>query len=591
MLENSVEFFGPLFCFVLFFLALVSWGRLLNRSLALPYSLLLGTAFAMAIPQVLSLFHLLDQWWIATVFTIIPLPFLWLSLRRLDWAKLIPKPTSASEKILLFALFLLFFCRFFEASYPQPHGDPLYYNLLAAAKWRALGQIQFVPELPLLFQSSWWDYLYLWPAMFYQVEPGRGLIESQIMSQWLHFFVGFGGSLLVWNRILDHFKYDNFTKYLSSIVLIACASLWWTATLAKNDWGAVFLVLGGFGLLLEQKILLGSLILGMAFIAKGTTLPVVFVFLAAFCIRKHREIPKVAFGFFLGILPIVIRNVLATGNPIFPAPFLHLGNEYLSESFLEYVVKFAGGSFAERDWAALLNNRKDVIQDHIFIPLGFATLVLGVVKKKTSGMGAWLGLEGKIFLLSIVSFFIFILISGPWAENRLFGPGLVVLSGTGAVLLSRQATNKFLTWALVVLALGTSRIPTYMPRKFFENFPPSILSMNSGDLKLTIQKQIPVGTAIVTSGDNELYYLSMYSITDAVNNPNLDKIVRNNTDLRPLLLAIKNEGFRYLLHTTRYDGQCWEGLCERLQKEISNFDSQVVISGKSGVLLDLDRIK
>jgi len=578
--SEGLQFALVALIFTLFWLALVGVGRLLARSPSIALNLAVGAVVAMAVPQLLSALGLMPYWSI----TLTALPFALFKVRELfTFQNLHP---SKLEKISIGTLVFLFVCRFFEAGLVQPHGDPLYYHLLSAAKWKQLEEIQFIPNLPLLFQASWWDYIYLWPAFFFQTGPHKGLVASQIFSQWSHLFIAFLGSLLLWYKILRDQNVDRLISLISTLAIAACASLWWSATLAKNDWGSIFLFLGGLCLALENKFLLAGLLFGFSFAAKWTAGPVIaplFLWLAVRERKNMRQVALLSLGFILGVAPIAIRNFVATANPIFPVPFGSAGRPYLSETFLNYIAHYTYNS--GDTGLAKLTVRSQLLFESPFVILGLGAFVF--LFKRTNGV------LKNLYLVMWIGYLVFSVMTGSYLENRIFGPGMIVMVGLGVYWISEISRSPYLLPPMLLLAIVFSRIPTHMPLKFFSEWPLSnqIKNINAGELKTQMWQKIPAGQKIVTTGDNENFYLAYYDVADIPNSPRLDQIARTSNTTLEALRQIKQLGYRYVFHTPRYDGHCWEGFCERLQKELEQFEKLIVLRNGPAAVLDLDRLE
>ncbi len=256
--------------------------------------------------------------------------------------------------LLVVALVFLRFCR---ASLLHTAVDPLYYHLEAPRLWWEQGGIRFHPELPFLFQARYWEYLALYAMQLFEWQPGRGLIEGQVLGQWLHAILGNGGCGLVlyaWAR--RSFKIPAAWCGLVALAGVAVPHLI-GASLAKNDWGISLWTLAGLALLplfreersggsangralLAAGILLGVAVAGK-FNAAFTVLPLFAVsFFWRFrnagmrnTVREHGAIAVVAL---LAAAPIFLRNLLATGNPFFPEYSVLLSPDFLSPSELAH---------------------------------------------------------------------------------------------------------------------------------------------------------------------------------------------------------------------------------------------------------------
>ncbi len=509
--------------------------------------------------------------------------------------------------------------RFVHATRLARHGDALYYHLVAPVSWVQRGDISFDAALPLNFMASFWEYLYLYPAQWFLGNDGAGLPAIQLFSQWSHLSLGWLGTGLAVIGLLSRFGLPPVPALLGGFAGLATRSLWWTGALAKNDCGVSLWLILGFLLLwfpgkagLRSALVAGMLI-GAAVAAKYSALFVAGPLIALWVFNPARR-PGARRGLaagaaLLGALStggaLLVRNAAATGNPFFPVPFSWMRTGSVSQSTREYVASLAPTGFDPGvTWRVerLLETRDEG-------PLAIAFLLsAGLVLRRTvpRRWRPWDGRGVSIFYgLSLASLFCFLAVGRPGTDIRLLGTGLVLLNVTGTLLtlfLLRGLARRWRPFrgvptgaAVFAALLLTCRMAPEAVIRFPGTFPleRAIEQHTAGDTKLWILKNLPRAEAIVTTGDNEIYYLLGRRIRVGSDDLRLDRLWRQADSEgivdAGLLLLFRKEGFRYLLDT-RYSGEP-PPLSARLRPFLEQHPQLIVFRGRESVLVDLRRVE
>ena len=341
---NSWLGFPALFFFFLSFAAaLLGWGSLLARPLGGGLAeIFLGASV------------------VGVVFTLVPGFAGWLHFRALFFAILfvglwflpierwLAPPALSRWVIALFAFVLGL--RTLAAFLPQGHGDPLLYHLAGPALWAEAGRVHLNSDLPNVMLSASWEYLYLWPQIFFRPAGLNGQIAAQIFSQWIHLFWGWLGLAVLVARIARRFTLSEGRKFLFPFAGIFVASLQWTAGVAKNDSGVAFWSLGAWLLLsaaLESGAASAATLVGAGLLAglaiTGKISAVIFLapFLSVAVLWHLWRAPMTVLRkaiicgvtLLLTLLPIYVRNWIETGNPFFPMFATYFPSPWVSASW------------------------------------------------------------------------------------------------------------------------------------------------------------------------------------------------------------------------------------------------------------------
>jgi hypothetical protein len=464
------------------------------------------------------------------------------------WSKL---RTSAKEwdKHVVAVLAVIVGLRWLLSVRLLGHGDPLYYHLEAPRFWFQEGKV--LPDLhhPITFLASAWEYLYLWPQAFFVHPPQQGLALAQWFSQWTHVWVGFGGSVLSVYALSGHVTKVTGLRLTCVALGAGAGPMIWTAVLAKNDWGSTFWVLVGVVLIARAMMhkKLGSpdsawigIFLGLGLISKITSLFAILPWGAVWIgtviyKRSSRALLWSLTGGVLALTPFLLRNYLATGNPLFPASLPGLPNPLLGPTEAEIAASFRHAASPDL-WGTFMQRVSELRHEQKpALWAGFPGLLLLVLwKRKLSreALPAWMA-----YLTAMTASFLFVLGVSGVAQLRLLGPGLVLLGfslgATVAVLATHWVPSRHLRWSGLIpwLVMATNGLlPVYvfaklLPGKY--DFPhEAVLKDSNGYAKAWIRANVSKGDLIVTDGDNEVYYLAGHRIYITDKEPELDRFLR-----------------------------------------------------------------
>lgn len=534
-------------------------------------------------------------------------------------ATAVPSRRDPWRTLLLALVSAYVVVRFVQATRLARHGDPLYYHLVAPVSWVKSGFIGFDASHPLNFLASLWEYLYLWPAQWFLGHDGVGLPAIQIFAQWIHLSVGWMGMGLVVISLLRRLRFPPVPALLGGFAALATRSLWWAGALAKNDCGAALWLLSGVLLLWGNKrnstrrYLAAGILIGAAFVAKYTVAFLILPLMVGWSIlllrRAAREFPVALAALLLGALiaagPTLVRNDLGTGLPLFPVSFGRVNAASLSESSREYIKWISpGGVDTTVSWRlerlAELSAEGPLTIVGLFIPVLFFPRLCGRTKGVAQKDGPL-----TLFLVSFASLLCFLAIGSPGTDVRLLGPGIVLLNVSGTLIaliglrsLSRRAPQVrwipagFLTFAAIA---STCRFAPEAVLDRFRDLPlqREVLNHTGGDAKVWAATHVEPSDRIVTTGDNEIYYLLGHEVHVATDDMVLDRLWREKiskgASAEEILVSFRDRGFRYLLDT-RFPGEI-SALSSRLRPSLDSHPEWTVFQGKDARLIDLRRVE
>jgi hypothetical protein len=495
---------------------------------------------------------------------------LWIAAIGLVAQALIKEPkrslfSSIPSRVLKLIFGMILFFRFFDAAFPQRHGDPLYYNMIAAEVWADQGKFVEPQRLPLVNQASSWEMLYVWPSALVGGTETLGLVEAHVLSQWTHMWMGLAGVLGGLMIILLIAGFEPRMALALAGTSWCSSALWWTSTMAKNDYGVSALVFAGGAFLLialqhgGRWMFLGGLAWGLAFMGKYTVVFAIValaLFWVIYAFQKRRAgfilnsfflVPAGLVGFCLGASVFLVRNIkFAHGNPLFPVPQFGFPQESDWPTFFNFIGAFSRKQLA---WDTVTNVAKlqQIARDHITLSICLILLLLAIVRLTFSAaarerLAGVLRLETRVqtslWLAACVAFgfLLFLMKSGPRSDLRLFGPGVFLFvaafAGLGMQLYGAIGGRSFAFWFIGALTLADSHLLTQRPLEWLsavggraEVASPraSLLAHSNGHVKSWLRANIPLGSRLLTTGDNEFYYLTGYDASSIPDDPIWDR--------------------------------------------------------------------
>ncbi|MEO7162696.1 MAG: hypothetical protein ABI041_07245, partial [Bdellovibrionia bacterium] len=287
----------------------------------------------------------------------------------------------------------------------------------------------------------------------------------------------------------------------------------------------------------------------------------------------------------LTLSPLFIRNWLFTGNPFFPI----FGD--LFKSAWDY-QSLSGGYVqwrnARRPLALLLPRLQLILQRDFFVlVLPLVVLILGVLK-------SW-GNSFRLLLASTFSYVLFLVVVGSaygtddgTISLRFLGPGLVLALGSAAIgsflvldKIGERTSRNFLQAILALVFLVVSAWHTQMPIRDLDVLRKDMgritwasrLFAMGGATKAWLRLNSKPGDLIVSTGDNQIYYLSHLRVTVADAQPFLDGSIRKFLDLREVLAFLYSMNVKYIVDTNYFETKFWNILSYRINEGIDAYPS------------------
>ncbi|MBL7714601.1 MAG: hypothetical protein JNL01_03980 [Bdellovibrionales bacterium] len=481
-------------------------------------------------------------------------PFFWmdqifwcvgLGLLGWNWDE-IPKSKSLKKPAVFWALGILglgFGLRALGALVLSPHGDPLYYHLLAPLRSFRAGQFGATSYYPYDLQAGPLEYVFgLAMQVLLSSDPNTGLIESHLASQVLHVFLGYLPVMaLLFGFARQFFPKSEIAAALAAFVGTSAPEVIAFSSLAKNDWTAIFLSLLSWTLLRKGFAKRAFFFAGLAFSVKLTSLFFIFPFFAyeLFVLGKKKAIrtvwPAVCFAV-LAWAPVAIRNAWLSGNPFFPALLSIFPSTWASPTLLEVQSGYESlrlSVLQPQFWSGFANWVRPALH---FFPaflgyLFFATyFTRGGLKKSDRELLIWaLICLGMLFLIRLKS---------QGIQLRLAGAILVTLafiSGIGLVKFISQLNLRGKNdWVAGLLVIAISSPPLYLVSQWLRgkhsDVNAKVLDMAYGRTKRWLRqdfKGLKGGRyRLGMVGESGNYYLSMMAPVHLLDSPELSEALQ-----------------------------------------------------------------
>ncbi len=476
----------------------------------------------------------------------------------------LPKFHFAKEASLLFAFAALTALLYLALSFTlDSMPDPLYVYLTAPRIFSEAGSIHLPAHFPIALQSGLWEYLFLWGNMLLGSSDGGGLIVGQFFGQWLHLLLGVFGSVFALRRILLRLIPSLDSSWLTILLLFPFLSIAFanSAYLAKNDWGAIFFALTGLTLLLEDRPRLAGIFWGAAFTVKYS---IAFSFLGFFLLWRRctlKSFCELSFFALLSAMPILFRNALFTGNPLFPTFNQFFHSPFLGPSW-EGIKAFSGTGLS---WSAERFQQISLLFRET--PLVLLSFFLLPALLWRAVRAHW-----RIAAAGFFPLILFLLFSGTKAEVRLIGAAFFFVP-LFALLVLREIYLRYAPrpWAihalsalLILLTLLYTKHPLVMPFVAFQQKTPAeeIRSFPAGMASAWLRLQYPEAK-VASGGETRLYYLLPLKVQRIWDNPEIDRALWAQNSVQGLYRVLDEAGFDFLLLTsslwdTYYDQTRWD---------------------------------
>ena len=422
------------------------------------------------------------------------------------------------QKAIIFTLFLGLFAFILDGFELKSNGDVFNYHLTATRLWFDVGQIKVVQDYLATHQTGLWDSFHLWGVELLSAAQGRGLVAVQHFAQWSQIICAFGGSIGVLFFLFRFLGLSTSFALIGTLVGMSVHEI--NPSYAKNDWGSTFWILSGVALIEWSKVrsslsLWGGFVLGAGISSKWTTLFFVlpFGFTQLFLV-PFRQLLIVAVGTLLGSLPILIRNLVQVGNPIFPAFNRIFESPFEVRSFQNDLNLFQSEHF-------MISFEKtkilfaQIFSDLPYLWIAIIAIILCLTKLRRSNSSLI-----AIFLASVFGLLLFIGAMTERIPARLAGPLLVFFAASSFLIFilffdllkpKKLLGSRVSQFILFMILAACSHFPLYAFKKSLHYKPSNekLVDFSGGVYKKWIRDHVPLGSTLVHS-DNEFYYLLGY---------------------------------------------------------------------------------
>lgn len=452
------------------------------------------------------------------------------------------------------------------------HGDAYITYLSAPRSWGSSGGFDLYPRYTQFFLASSWESLTAWGTALMGLSGGRGLELTQWFGQWCTGGIAVTGlalgflslGLRLAPAVCGSRPWPTWIWSCLAVAAIQVPCLRWMANLAKADFGACFWGLAALWMVIwpgrSGSILLAGFMAGTAAIAKLTLAPFVLVLAASLPIRA---LPLFGAGGIVGAAPVLIRNLVLTGNPVFPwlsnwfaasalAPRLGLseGAGSLHATSITSVSVASASGILE----ALPVFMREIWREVPLLPL---LLVLILPQAR--------GLPRRLGAIAIASALLFSLTLRQSTEIRYQGPTLMLLAFLSALcglaLLGRGAGRiGAAIGALALLAASNLSLFTFaqIGSSKFASFPgrAEALADTGGPAKLWIRKNLKPTDPLLVMRDGYPYYLIDHQMTQYSRVDGLEELLATGR-IRELAGRLRSKlaapDFKYLYLSSRAD--------------------------------------
>ena len=574
-LVSISSWIGVFLLFISFAAALLAWGFFWVGLLRLDipsFAPVLGSAWCAFLMLELGTYGLIGQRWVAldcfVLFLGVPL-----ALYRFKAPWTMPRLQVAD------GLFVVLLLAFLAAGLTlSPHPDPLYYHLLGPRAWFDTERIRFAPGAPLYNQCGYWESLYLWADVFLAGEPGTGLFEAQVFSQWTHALFGFGAAYLMLRVLLKNWIEDVSWCALFAVCTSAC--LIWEPAVAKPDWGVIAWVVAGLAVYYHSRgrEILSGVLIGLGIASKWTILYFAAPWLGL-TLMTTREGWKVCLAVIVACAPIWFRNVIPTGNPFFPVLDGIFPSRFLSVPLKEYFAGFT-------QFGLSFKRLQIVVFDLVLsAPLSLGIFLFPLSKKSARLIGAL-----TISLLLLATTMGPYYFAGYW---RILGPAPVLAAAMGAVAVRKRlgfVPLLVIGGALSVWSIASSH--ALAPLAEIGREPAlQIRAHAGGDAKAWLRLNTKPGDLIFTGGDTQLYYVSGLRIVRMEEDAALESALSRAVGARGIVRELRLRGGKYLLDTWRFGAPLpWGKTMARLYPALMAHKDAVAYQGASARVFDLVKL-
>ena len=328
---------------------------------------------------------------------------------------------SFPDKIsFLWGLFwLVFLMKALECLLPTPHGDALYYHLVAPKIWSVSSWSEMFQDLSHYVQAGYFDLIYFIPFTL-----SDSLMKNQIAGQFLHFFFSIGLASLLCLRWVNHKIWGP----LAAISMLTIARDSGFFHYAKNDGALALASLVAAWLIYRAKYLgkdqgkfslvVIGIMLGLVPGIKMNGLLVVLPLSLYFVWQNRYKVSNIVITggiALLVFLPVLIKNYIYTGNVFFPALVSRFPG-FLTQPMLDHYSYYYGNSMSLETFGIQI---RDFLTGKLLFIIHPILMWLNYKSGRSSlNFFAW---------LSITAFGLYIVFNGSLPHPRYFFPSYFLL--------------------------------------------------------------------------------------------------------------------------------------------------------------------
>ncbi|MCI0471620.1 MAG: hypothetical protein L0Y73_08185, partial [Candidatus Aminicenantes bacterium] len=452
--------------------------------------------------------------------------------------------------------YLVFLFPFFYAALPVSFFDTLVYHLGIPNLYIQQGGFCATPQ-----------FVYANTSIYYEIAMIPAVFMGKLVPNFFHLFVGV---VLLFAALRFARDYININKSLLLIILIISLPVsGFLLTTVKNDLAGALFILAGIRLLLEERFTAAGVTWGFAVGIKYFNILPLVIFLVLFTIHRKKFPVKRYFYFSLtflaALIPLFLKNILYTGNPIFPFLYHLFPHGYWDESRSLMMARDVGRVC--RTWKDFLNLPYDLsfkelgsggrvgVQFLVFLPFMILLRRRGAASRASAAPAP--GSAGKMNLLIIFSLLTIFLGCGFTASIRfLYLPFLILCMFVVWVYEQRpQRLMKFFMFIILVLnsASSVSMLNLlYNPQALYTQ------NMNRDEYIAStfpayaafrfLERHTPRSSMILVVGETRNYYLERpYKVSSALDYSILKPFLEKADNLDEWLAELRADGIDYLL--------------------------------------------
>ncbi len=345
------------------------------------------------------------------------------------------------EKFVGGFLLLYIAINWMRATVPGSLIDSMSYHMGAPKEWTLFSSgPSFNPSNPGTFLACYFEYFYY--AIFLPFKPLMEYLRflptdgfeyfSMVMLMLGQYISSFFGIILIPFLILKLFAKQRLFSFFLILFILGLRDINWSWTSPKNEPLPLYYALLGWYCLKEYLPLFprhkniwffSFAIIGIGLGVKLTNVYVLLPALLFLALINYKTILKyprkdlvntlllIGLAWAITILPLLVRNYLETGNPIFPIPNPLFTTDYAAAPFLAECSRYSAGSnlTATINKLGVLYKSLPALSVFVLLSLVFATRSYALfflaltffLAKKTGDVGNWRYFPTLIFFLAI----------------------------------------------------------------------------------------------------------------------------------------------------------------------------------------------